>query len=94
VRRGVIKIFLVPGDVAPIQSTLPTDDASILTPGGSCATLHAARLAAAGTATRGPKLSDVADVALPTNETAAAIQTPPRSSSNNNHPSRTPGPHI
>jgi hypothetical protein len=33
VRRDVIKMFLVPGDVAPIQSTLPTADASILAHG-------------------------------------------------------------
>jgi hypothetical protein len=37
-RRDVIKMFLVHGDVAPIQITLPTADASILTHGGTCAT--------------------------------------------------------
>jgi hypothetical protein len=37
-RRDVVKMFLVTGDVAPIQSTLPTADASILAHGGTCAT--------------------------------------------------------
>jgi hypothetical protein len=95
-------MFLVPGDVAPIQSTLPTDDASILTHGGTCATWDADRVAAERavartaerTVTHGQRLSDVAAVVFQTNETATAIQTPSRRSSNNNQPSRTPGPHI
>jgi hypothetical protein len=44
--RDVIKMFLVLGDVAPSQSTLPTTDASILAQGGTCATRHAVRVAA------------------------------------------------
>jgi hypothetical protein len=43
-RRDVIKMFLVPGDVSPSHSTLPTADASILALGGTCATRHANRL--------------------------------------------------
>jgi hypothetical protein len=42
VRRDVIKVFLVPGDVDPSQSSLPTANASILAHGGTCATQHAA----------------------------------------------------
>jgi hypothetical protein len=49
-RRDVIKMFLVPGDVAPSQITLSTGDASILAHGVTCATRHAARVAASQTA--------------------------------------------
>jgi hypothetical protein len=52
VRRDVIQNFLVPGDVAPSQSTQPSADASILAHGGTCATRHAARVAASRTASR------------------------------------------
>jgi hypothetical protein len=45
VKRGVIREFLVPGDVTPIQSTLNTDEATILANGGTCVTRHAARVA-------------------------------------------------
>jgi hypothetical protein len=47
-----MKMFLVPGDVAPSQSTIPNADASILAHGGTCATRHAARVAASQTASR------------------------------------------
>jgi hypothetical protein len=98
VRRDVIKMFLVPGDMAPSQSTLPTANASILAHSGTCATRHAARVAASRTAsqtgTHGPRVSDVAAVVLPMNETSTAIQTPSRRSFNNNQPSQTPGHHI
>jgi hypothetical protein len=91
-------MFLVPVDVAPSQITLPTADASILAHGGTCATRHAARVAASRTASRTGthvlRLSDVAAVILPMNETATAIQNPSRSRLNNNQPSRTPGQHI
>jgi hypothetical protein len=45
VRRDAIEMFLVSGDVAPNQSTLPTADASILEHIGTGATRHAARVA-------------------------------------------------
>jgi hypothetical protein len=93
-RRDVLKKNLVTGDVDPSQSTLPTVDASILAHGGACATRYAARVAASRTGTHGTRVSDVAVVVLPMNETATAIQTPSRRSLNNNQPSRTPGPHI
>jgi hypothetical protein len=47
VKRDVIKKILVPGDVAPLQSTLPTAEASILAHGGTCATRHTTRAAVA-----------------------------------------------
>jgi hypothetical protein len=106
VRRDMIKMFLVPGDAAPSQITLPTAYASILAHDGTCATQHTARLAASRTASRtaaqtaaqtgthGPRVSDVTAVVLPMNETATPIHTPSRRSLNNNQPSRTPGPHI
>jgi hypothetical protein len=40
VKRDEIKEFLVPGDMAPIQSTQPTDEASMLANGGNCMLLN------------------------------------------------------
>jgi hypothetical protein len=76
VKRDVIKEFLVPDEVVPSQSTLITDEASILANGGNCVTRHAVRAAAALSGSRGPRCTDVDHVGVPTNATTAASPTP------------------
>jgi hypothetical protein len=94
VKRDVIKEFLVPCDVPPSKSTLPTAEASVLANIRNCVTRHAARASATQSGSRGPRCIDIAPGCFPMNGIAAASWNPSRSSSNNNQSSRTPDPYM